>query len=164
MATTDAPVDRSRTDGDVDERFRALMEGLRTSLPGVQVLFAFLLTAPLQSGFADLDRVERFSFAVAFYAAGLASVLLIAPSVHQRARAPVSGLRRKSHTHLMIATWVAIAGTIAMGLAIIATTYLVSRLVFGGNVAAIAAALLAAATAWSWAYLPLITFPKTDTA
>lgn len=162
MATTDGHVDAPRPDDDVDERFRALMEGLRTSLPGVQVLFAFLLTAPLQSGFADLDRTEELSFAVAFYAAGLASVLLIAPSVHQRLRAPASGLRRQSATHLMIATWVTIVGTIAMGLAIVATTYLVSRLVFGGNVAAVAVALLAAATAWSWAYLPLITFPRTD--
>lgn len=149
-------------DSDVDERFRALLEGIRTTLPGVQVLFAFLLTAPLQSGFIELTKVGQTSFAIAFYASGLASVLLIAPSVHQRFRAPVSGLRRQSHTHLMIATWVTIAGTIAMGVAIVATTYLVSRIVFGGNVAATASALLAAATAWAWAYLPLVTFPKTN--
>lgn len=151
-----------RGDGDVNENFRALLEGLRTSLPGVQVLFAFLLTAPLQAGFDDLDDIERFSFAVAFFGSGLASVLLIAPSVHQRLRAPVSGMRRHSRTHLMIATWVTIVGTIAMGVAIIATTYLVSRLAFGDNFAAAATAALAGATVWSWVYLPLVTFPKTD--
>ncbi|NNE12143.1 MAG: hypothetical protein HKN41_07860 [Ilumatobacter sp.] len=149
-------------DTDVDERFRALLEGIRTSLPGVQVLFAFLLTAPLQSRFSDLSTNEKVWFAIAFYSSGLASVLLIAPSVHQRFRAPVSGLKRQSHTHLMIATWVTIVGTVAMGVAIFATTFLVSLIVFGDTVAATATALLAAATVWSWAYLPLVTFPKTS--
>lgn len=60
-------------DDEVNDQFRSLMEGLRTSLPGVQVLFAFLLTTPLQGRFADFDHVDRAAFAVAFYASGLAS-------------------------------------------------------------------------------------------
>lgn len=145
-------------DDHVDRQFRSLLEGLRTSLPGVQVLFAFLLVAPLQSAFADLSSVERATFATAFYASGAASVLLIAPSVHQRLRAPYTGLRRRSKRHLVIATWVTIVGTIAMGIAIVATTYLVSSIVFDSSLAAIATAALAAALAWAWFYLPLVTF------
>lgn len=144
----------------IDDQFRALLEGLRTSLPGVQVLFAFLLTAPLQSRFTDLGDAEQAAFAIAFYASALSSVLLISPSVHQRLRAPISGLERHSQRHLRIATWVTIAGTVVMGVAIVATVYLVSAIVFSSNPAAIATGVLTAAVAWSWFYLPLITFGR----
>lgn len=142
----------------VDDQFRSLLEGLRTSLPGVQVLFAFLLITPLQRGFDDLSLVERVAYGVAFYASAVASVLLIAPSVHQRVRAPVSGLRRHSKRHLIVTTWVTIVGTIAMGVAIIATVLLVSSLAFAGATFQIATALVAALTVWAWFALPLITF------
>lgn len=145
---------------EVDEQFRSLMEGLRTSIPGVQVLFAFLLIAPLQSEFAAFDRTERVAFSVAFYAAGVASVLLIAPSVHQRVRAPSTGLTRHSKRHLIWATWVALAGSMAMGVAMLATVFLVSHLVFSGSEAAVATASIAALVAWSWLYLPLVTFRR----
>ena len=36
---------------EVDDAFRALLEGLRTTLTGVQVLFAFLFILPLQASF-----------------------------------------------------------------------------------------------------------------
>lgn len=146
----------------VDEQFRSLLEGLRTSLPGVQVLFAFLLTAPLQSGFADLSSGERAAFSIAFYAAGLASVLLIAPSAHQRLRAPSTGVRRQSERHLMITTWVTIAGTAVMGVAIVATVFLVSSLVFNGAWAGAASTGLATVLLLSWFHLPLVTFRRID--
>lgn len=152
--------DENDSDPSVDEQFRALLEGLRTSLPGVQVLFAFLLTTPFQSRFADLSGNERAAFAVAFYSAGLSSVLLIAPSVHQRVRAPMTGLQRRSKRHLIWTTWVTIIGSVTMGVAMLATTYLVSHLVYSGNEALIATALIAAALVWAWFYLPLITFRR----
>ena len=144
----------------VDDQFARLLEGLRTSLPAVQVLFAFLLTAPLQSGFDGIDGVQRSAFAVAFYASGLASVLLIAPSVHQRVRAPSSGLIRHSKRHLVWATWVAIVGSIVMAVAVLATVFLVSSLVFSTFAAAIASTLVATVLSWAWFFLPLVTFPR----
>ena len=157
--TAAPPADTDRRE-DVDEQFRALLEGLRTSLPGVQVLFAFLLTAPLQGGFDDIDQVERAAFGVAFYASGLASILLIAPSVHQRVRAPATGIQRHSRRHLIIATWITIVGTVAMGVAIVATTFVVSSFVFGHSVAFVSGAIIAALAAWAWAFVPLVTFRR----
>lgn len=142
----------------VDEQFRSLLEGLRTSIPGVQVLFAFLLTAPLQGAFDDFTGAERAAFAIAFLSSGIASVLLIAPSVHQRVRAPSSGLPRRSKQHLIWATWVAIVGSAVMGIAVSATVYLVSSLVFEQTVAAVATAGVVAILFWSWFYLPVVTF------
>lgn len=147
--------------GDVDEQFRALLEGLRTSLPGVQVLFAFLLTAPLQGRFEEFDGLERAAFGVAFYSSGLASILLIAPSVHQRMRAPATGIERHSRRHLIIATWITIVGTGVMGVAIVATTFVVSSVVFGHGAAYTTGAIIAAVAAWAWWFVPIVTFRRT---
>ncbi len=43
----------------VDDRFRALLEGLRTTIPGVMVLFAFLLTVPLATSFPGRRAASR---------------------------------------------------------------------------------------------------------
>lgn len=147
-------------DGDVDDAFRAILEGLRTTIPGVQVLFAFLLTVPLQSGFEDQSTHNRVVFYTAFASSALASVLLIAPSVHQRVRAPMTGLRRRTRSHVLSAVKLAIAGTVFAGIAIVAVTYLVSSLVFERPAAAAATGVIGAITVWSWFYLPVIRFAR----
>jgi hypothetical protein len=103
---------------EVDDAFRSVLEGLRTTLPGVQVLFAFLLTLPLQSAFTDLSGIERGSYYVAFFGSAVASILLIAPSAHQRLRAPMTCVRRQSPAHLRFTINMTIVGTavIAMSL------------------------------------------------
>lgn len=159
--TTNTAITDDDTDDDtVDEQFRALLEGLRTSLPGVQVLFAFLLTAPLQAGFDEFTQQDRIAFSIAFYTAGLSSMLLIAPSVHQRMRAPLTGLQRQSRSHLVVTTWVTIVGSITMGVAMLATTYMVSNVLYESTSAVLATSLITTALLWSWFYLPLVTFSR----
>ena len=146
--------------GAVDDQFRALMEGLRTTIPGVMVLFAFLLTLPLQAPFGEIGGVDTTFFYVAFLSSALAATLLIAPSVHQRVRAPVSGIRRQDITHVMTAARLAIAGTIFFLVSISASVYLVTSLVLDDIPASIATALIAAVAGWSWFYVPLVTFGR----
>lgn len=146
--------------GNVDDAFRAVMEGLRTTLPGVQVLFAFLLTLPFQRAFADLSTAERYVFMVAFSGSAVASILLIAPSAHQRIRAPLSGVRRHSEEHLAYAVRMTIAGTVTFAVALTAAIYLVTVLVVGSALAAISVATIAALAAWAWFYVPLVTFSR----
>jgi hypothetical protein len=144
----------------VDDGFRSLMEGLRTTIPGVMVLFSFLLILPLQSSFGDISGVDRTVFYIAFASAAISSVLLIAPSVHQRVRAPISGIKRRSLSHVMFATNLAIAGTIAFLVAIGAVVYLVSSLVFTTPVAVGATISIVAMAGWSWFWLPLVQFRR----
>lgn len=143
---------------EVEDQFRSLMEGLRTTIPGVMVLFSFLLLLPLQTPFADISDSNRWIFYVAFVCSALASILLIAPSVHQRVRAPLSGIKRTTMGHVMAAAWLAIAGSIAFLIAICAVVYLVSSLVFADSLAIIAAVVITAVSGWAWLYLPLIRF------
>jgi hypothetical protein len=143
---------------DVDDQFRAILEGLRTTLPGVQVLFAFLLILPLQTAFTEIRHVDRIAYYVAFFGSAMASVLLIAPSAHQRIRAPVSGVQRRSERHLRIAILITIAGTIVFAIALGAAVFLISSLVLTQSVAIAATAATAAVIIWSWFYVPLVTF------
>ena len=66
---------------------RELMElqELRVILPGVQVLLAFLLTAPFQQRFADLPGSLRNAFFASIVCATWPA-LLIAPSARHRLR------------------------------------------------------------------------------
>ena len=162
LPMTDTTTSPASSDSDVDDQFRALLEGVRASLPGVEVLFAFLLVVPLQSSFGELSGGERAMFSVAFYSAAVASVLLIAPSVHQRVRAPRTGVRRHSHRHLIITAWVTIVGTLAMGVAIVATVLFASSLAHGTTEAVVASGLVAAVVVAAWLYLPLVTFERTQ--
>jgi len=149
-----------RTENDVDDQFRSLMEGLRTTLPGVQVLFAFLLVLPLQAEFAAITDLARIAYYVAFLGSAMASVLLIAPSAHQRLRAPVTGMERRSERHLHIAVNLTIAGTIIFAIALSAAVFLISTLTLTDSVAVGATIAVAVVLAWSWFYIPMVTFRR----
>lgn len=149
------------SDDEVEEQFRSLMEGLRTTIPGVMVLFSFLLILPFQSSFPEISAANNLVFYVAFYTAAMSSVLLIAPSVHQRVRAPISGIKRHTPDHVMVATRLAIAGTVLFLFAIAAVVFLVSSLVIDNLWASVATAVAAGLAAWAWFYLPLVTFERT---
>ena len=160
VSATDTKSD-SRAE-EIDDQFRALMEGLRTSIPGVVVLFSFLLVLPLQSTFAEIKTSNTVVYYTAFSSAALAAVLLIAPSVHQRMRAPISGIQRRTLSHVMFATKLAIVGTIFFLISISAVVYLVSSLVFTNLAAAVATAIITAISTWAWVYVPLIKFDSSD--
>lgn len=136
------------------------MEGLRTTLPGAQVLVAFLLVLPVQAEFSILGNVELVVYYAAFASSLLASVLLIAPSVHQRIRSPVSGITRETEAHLESAVRLTIAGSVFLLIALSCVAYLVTSLILNDLAAAAAAAVLSAVSAYTWFYQPLVVFER----
>jgi hypothetical protein len=60
------------------------MQELRVVLPGVQVLFAFLLTVPFSQRFHDLTQLQQYMFFASLLCTTAATLLLIAPSAHHR--------------------------------------------------------------------------------
>src|SRR5215210_2673113 len=61
-----------------------LLQELRVVLPGVQVLFAFLLTVPFSSRFGQTTQLQQDVFFGTLICTAVATVLLIAPSAHHR--------------------------------------------------------------------------------
>jgi hypothetical protein len=147
---------------DADEQFSALLEGLRATLPGVEVLFAFLLVIPFQNGFSKLGAFEQRLYAVAFGAAGVALILLIAPSVHQRVRVPFDGVPRRHVRHVRAGAYLGLAGSVAASVALAAAAWLAVAVVYGNGVAVVFAVAIALLVAWAWFWIPLVNFREGD--
>ena len=70
----------------LDRELIELLNELRVALPGVQVLFAFLLTVPFSQRFTTLGSSERREYFLAILLTALSSAFLIAPSAQHRMR------------------------------------------------------------------------------
>ena len=127
------------------------MNGLRVILPGVQVLFAFLLTVPFTQRFDEITSQQRDVYFAAFVCTAIASIFLIAPSSYHRLR-----WRQRDKEHLLrTANIFAIVGIIFLGIAVSAAVFLVTDVMFGARWAAVVAGAFAALLTWCWVGLPL---------
>ena len=135
----------------LDRELLELLNELRVALPGVQVLFAFLLLLPFQQAFAQISPLERSLYYVAFAATTAASVLLIAPSTYHRIRFR----DRDKERMLRTANVELLAGTALLGLAIATVTFLITDILFGEAAGTGAFAAAAAVVSWFWFGLPI---------
>jgi predicted membrane channel-forming protein YqfA (hemolysin III family) len=129
-----------------------LLNELRVALPGVQVLFAFLLAVPFTQRFERLTDGQEFAFFVALLCTTAGSALLISPSAYHRLRFR----ERDKEQMLRTANRLAIVGTIFLAIAMTSAVYLVTDLVFQATFTVIVTALTAATFAWFWYGLALV--------
>src|SRR6201996_9500479 len=61
-----------------------LLQELRVALPGVQVLFAFLLAVPFQQNFSKTSEFDKKIYFITLLLTALSAALLIAPSAYHR--------------------------------------------------------------------------------
>jgi len=128
-----------------------LLQELRVVLPGVQVLFAFLLAVPFSSRFGDVDDFERDIYFVALLLSAVSVALLMAPSIQHRIL-----FRREQKRYLVsLGSALTIAGMTALALAIVLSLVLVAHFLFGAAAAWIAGGLSFAAFALVWYVLPI---------
>lgn len=135
----------------VDRELIELLNELRVALPGVQVLFAFLLTIPFSSRFSSLTDVQDAIFFGTFVVTLLASAFLMAPSAYHRLR-----FRQGDKERLLAsANRFAIAGLVMLALALGGASLLVADLLYGETAALIAVGCTLAVLVWCWFGLPL---------
>jgi hypothetical protein len=135
----------------LDRELIELLNELRVVLPGVQVLFAFLLTIPFASGFTRLGPLDRDIYFVALLAAVLATLLLIAPTAFHR----VLFRHHDKDWLLKTATLLILGGLVAVGVAMTCSVFVIADFVFGGVAAAIATTLTGTCTLLLWFVLPI---------
>lgn len=129
-----------------------LLNELRVALPGVQVLFAFLLTVPFSQRFDVLGAGDRRVYFAAVLSTAMATVLLIAPTAHHRIRFR-SGIKEDL---LKAANVMATLGLGFLALAMTAVTYLITDVLYENTTAALVAGALAGAFVIVWFLLPLL--------
>jgi hypothetical protein len=134
-----------------DRNFGDLLQELRVAQTGVQILFAFLLTLPLQARFEKLDDWEIGTFVTALLLSAGASVCLIAPVAYHRALFA----RKMKHEVVKAASRFAILGLGLLAMAITCAVDLVLDLVLGRTPALYIAGGLAVVLFLTWAALPL---------
>jgi hypothetical protein len=128
-----------------------LLQELRVVLPGVQVLFAFLLTVPFAGRFADLSGLQRNVFFATLLCTAAATALLIAPSAHHR----VLWRQGTREQRLRLGNALAILGLLFLVPAMVGVVFVISDLLFGGAFAAGVAAVMAGSFAVLWFGIPL---------
>lgn len=140
------------SDKDLNRELIELLNELRVVLPGVQVLFAFLLVVPFSNGWDKVTEVQRYVYFVAFLCAAMASAFLIAPSVYHRLR-----WREGDKEHMLVtANRLAIWGAVFLAAGITATVFLITDVLFDNSWAAAVAAAIGAMLAWLWFGLALL--------
>jgi hypothetical protein len=129
-----------------------LLQQLRITLPGVQVLFAFLLTVPFTNRFHLVQCTERSAFVVAFLATATASALLLSPVAYARIQ-----FRQFDKERLVRwGTVATIVGLVLLAVALSASTYVVVQVLLSARAAALVAGGVAALFAVTWFVVPLV--------
>ncbi len=149
---TDRPSGREESEGErLDRNLSELLQELRVALPGVQVLFAFLLAVPFQQNFTKITPFqERVYFATLLLTAASA-VLLIAPSSFHRM---TFRLQQKDNL-IFIANRLVIAGLGLLALAMTGAIMLITDVLFGATATVVTSGLTLLAFAAFWYLLPL---------
>ena len=123
-----------------------LLNELRVALPGVQVLFAFLLTVPFSDRFQTITSTQRALYFATLVGTTVATVLFMAPTSYHRIRFRQGDKERM----LKDSNLFAIVGIGSMAVSITLAIALIADLLFGAGaaVAVGAAALLFMGGLW----------------
>lgn len=148
------PGDRGRQETELeryDRNLTELMGELRVALPGVQVLFGFLLVIPFDSRFKSATGAQRGLYFATLVLTLLASMLLIAPTMLHRLR-----FQAGDKPYIVAASnRLAIAGLSTLALALTCAISFVTDFVFSSAAAIAVGMIAAAAFALLWFWLPL---------
>jgi uncharacterized membrane protein YuzA (DUF378 family) len=147
IASTRSETELERYDRNLNE----ILSELRVALPGVQVLFAFLLVAPFNQRFGRVSGFERNVYFVTLLCTLLASILLIAPVLVHRL---TFRLGQKAYI-VRSANRLTIAGLSVFALAMTGAVLLVTHYLFGATTAIVTTAAVLVAFATVWFALPL---------
>jgi hypothetical protein len=148
-------VTASRPDEDTGERLdrelSELLQELRVTLPGVQVLFAFLLTLPFTDRFAELTERDQWLYFTALLATAGSATLLMAPAAFHRLR-----FRRYDKERLLrVSNRLLVGGMALVGTAMVLAIFVVTDSLFTTGWAMAAAALLVGMITAMWFVVPL---------
>jgi hypothetical protein len=135
----------------LNRNFDDLLQELRVSQNGTQILFAFLLTVPFSSRFAKVTDFQRGCYFTALMLSALSAAMLIAPAVMHR----LLFRRNKKRELVAAASLVALGGQTLLVFAVSSSVFLVGDFLYGHTLGAIMAGVVFAWTALWFFVLPL---------
>src|SRR3954454_10863655 len=147
---------KKKTGEDLNERrsreLAELLQELRVVLPGVQVLFAFLLTLPFSARFGSVSSLQQAVFFGTLVCTALSAGLLLAPSAHHRLL-----WRKQAREHrLRVANRLAIAGLVLLVPGMVGTMFVITDILFGPTAATVATVAIAGFFLYVWFVIPIL--------
>lgn len=142
---------RSETEAErLDRNWNSLLQELRVTQTGVQLLTGFLLTLPFQNRFATLGHALQTAYLLTVACSLMATVLLVAPvGIHR-----LLFRRHRILTVVSVAHRCAYLGLLMLGAALVGVAAVFGT-VLGSTATAIAAAVTALAIVAAWVAFPL---------
>src|SRR5882757_2480883 len=147
------PSGRDETEEErLDRNLSELLQELRIALPGVQVLFAFLLAVPFQQNFTKISEFEKRVYFATLLLTAISAALLIAPSAYHR----LTFRYQQKHRLVFVSNRLSIAGLTAMALAMTCAVMLITNVIFGTVATTVVTTVLVLTMfVVFWAVLPL---------
>jgi MFS family permease len=136
----------------LDRNLTEILAELRVAVVGVQVLFAFLLTAAFSARASELTGAREAAYVVAVAASALAALCLIAPVVIHR----VVFRRREKDRVVAAAQGLTLVGLALVAVSTVSALWLVLDLVVGVGGAFALSFGCGAAFVLVWVVLPLV--------
>jgi hypothetical protein len=135
-----------------ERQMAELLQELRVALPGVQILFGFLLTVPFAQGFTRVTSFQKNLFFATLLFTAISTACLIAPTATHRLRFH----KRDRNYVIQVAHRLTIAGLVFLALAILGAVMLITDFLYDGSVRWIWPALVAVVIAVLWFLRPLL--------
>ena len=135
-----------------DRNMGELLQELRVALPGVQILFAFLLTVPFSQGFTKIDSFQRDLYFAVLLSTAVATALLIAPSANHRL---LFRMRDKENL-VRVSNRLTIAGLFVLSISLTAAILLISDILFKSPAPLIFTVAMGLVFASLWVVFPLV--------
>jgi hypothetical protein len=136
----------------VNRELIELLNELRVALPGVQVLFAFLLAVPFSAGWDKTTALQRDVFFGTLVATSISSVFFIAPTAYHR----IHFRNQEKERLLLTANKFAVTGIIFLALAMVGVITLITDVLYSDGVAIAAGASALLLFGGLWLVLPLV--------
>jgi hypothetical protein len=134
-----------------DRQMLELLNELRVAIPGVQILFAFLLTVPFTQRFGDTSTFQRDVFYVTLLATAASTICFLAPTAMHRLR-----LHQGDRAFLIeTSNKLSIVGMVFLGIALGGAVLLITDILFDGMRVWLYPAIVMALLVALWFALPL---------
>ena len=135
----------------LDRNLTEMLGELRIALPGVQVLFAFLLVVPFNQRFPEITNFQQTVYFVTLLLATIATGFLIAPVVHHRVQ-----FRQQDKERIIVtANRFAVIGLGFLATAMTGAILLITDLLYSSTTVAIVAGAVALMFLVLWYVVPL---------
>jgi Na+/melibiose symporter-like transporter len=149
---TDRPSGREETEGErLDRNLSELLQELRVALPGVQVLFAFLLAVPFQQRFSEITAFQQKAYFVTLICTAISAALLISPTAYHRL---TFHLQQKREL-IYVSNRLSIIGMGFLALAMTGAVVLITNVLFSAAATIVFGIATSAMFVLLWGLLPL---------